>query len=191
MTSRRQPNIEGQEPLFLGGDGSTSEYIDLSIVPWQQLEQNSLDETPVAQPETVGIYVDLAHRAENLDGSLSALSKRNQRIGFDIAAHVRPHSGPIWGRYQESTPAVIEGANRNVDALLDKAKRAFWAASGYSALKGSGLMSDEAIEAYAKRDWDIFRGRYGDAEKRTVRDKYRQKLRKLIKNSNRSNQATA
>jgi hypothetical protein len=121
-------------------------------------------------------------RASLLESSLLALGKRNQRLGFDVASHTKPHSTPIWGRYEELTPAVIEGAQRNVNNYLDVAKRDFWTATGFAALRPLGLISDAEIDARGRKMWRDFTHRYGDPQVRTQRDKYKKKLKAAIRN---------
>lgn len=184
MTSRRRQPIEGQEPLFIGG--SSGEYADTSLTPWQQLEQGELPEAPAAQPENVGVYIDLTERAQHLDAALSAIGQRNIRDGFGIGVRQRPHSTEIWGRYQESTPIVVEGAERNAGAFAETIKREFWAATGYAALKGSDLMRTDLLERYARKDWSNFVDKFDHPNNRPARDRFRRHLKKVIRSSDSS-----
>ncbi|HEX5447806.1 MAG TPA: hypothetical protein VFW90_01235 [Candidatus Saccharimonadales bacterium] len=164
--ARKTTSIEGQTSIFDEGFTTTSPK----------------GEAPITYgPE--GSYVDVGTRATLLGGSLTALGKRNQRLGFDVASHTKPYSSPIWGRYEELTPTVIEGAQRNVYNFLDVAKRDFWAATGFTAMRGLGLISNAEIDARGRKMWRDFTHRYGDPKVRTQRDKYKRQLRKAIKNS--------
>lgn len=167
VLKNRQP-IEGQGSLFNPDTGT----------PYTE----SLTETPYPVsygPE--GSYVNVGTRARLLEGSLVALGKRNQRLGFDVASHTRPYSSPIWGRYEDLTPVVIEGAQRNVYNFLDVAKRDFWAATGFAALRGQGVISDTEIDARGRKMWRDFTHTYGDPKVRAQRDKYKKHLRSVIK----------
>lgn len=130
-----------------------------------------------------GSYVDVAKRATLLESSLTALGKRNQRLGFDVASRTKPYSTPIWGRYEDSTPVVIEGAQRNVENFLDVAKQDFWAATGFAALRPFGLMSNAEIDARGRKMWRDFTHKYGDPQVRVQRDRYKKQLKRAIRNS--------
>lgn len=128
-----------------------------------------------------GQYVDLAERSELLTQTLLAFGKRNQRLGFDVASHARQYSSPIWGRYRGWTPVVQEGAEANSEVFLHEAKVNFWHATGFSALRGIGLVSDREIDAHARKMWRGFVAQYGDPEHRLQRDAYKRQLSKLSK----------
>lgn len=190
MTSKKHQNIEGQEPLFEGA--RDAEYTDSSITTWRQLENVESPESPeapVTQPENVGIYVDLTERAQHLDAALAAIGQRNSREGFDIAARVRPHSGGIWARYQDATPIVVEGAERNAGEYSEVIKKEFWAATGYSALRGSGLMRSDLIERYGRKDWGDFVDKFDHPNNRPTRDRFRRHLKRVIRTSSTSKAA--
>ncbi len=189
MASRKQRQLEGQAPLFVGGDGNAHEYESPSVTTWQQLEDGSLPEAPAVQPDNVGVYVDLRERAQHLDAALAAVGQRNSREGFGIGARVRPHSTEIWGRYQDATPTVIEGAERNADAFAEVIKREFWHATGYAALRGTGLMREEVIERYATKDWKDFVDRFDHPNNSKARTKFRRGLKKVINSPNSSTKA--
>lgn len=142
-----------------------------------------------------GSYVDVTQRAELLHNSLLALGKRNQRLGFDVASHTKPYSSPIWGRYEEITPIVIEGAQRNVYNFLDVAKRDFWAATGFAALRGlSGkdrVINSAEIDARGRKMWRDYTHKYGDPKVRAHRDKCKRQLKKVITNGSDSNRLAA
>lgn len=177
MSAKKNTYIPGQSPLF---EGDPSRHMRT----WQEVEPEP-DETTVPTnygPE--GAYVDVSDRAEHLSNALSAFSSRNQRLGFDIAANTRPHSGPIWGRYTEMTPVVMEGAQRNVDEFYRQAAREFWVATGFSAMRGLGLMTDGEIDARARKMWRQFSEKFGDPNKLKARTKYKRQLRKAIRQEN-------
>jgi hypothetical protein len=184
MSRKSDPHIEGQSRLFDPETGAINNG-----------EPEETSPSVVYGPE--GSYVDIATRAQLLGSSLLALGRRNQRIGFDLASHTKPYSSPIWGKYEEFTPIVIEGAQRNVENFLDVAKRDFWAATGYTALRslkndelrGLGL-TDENIDARGRKMWREFTRRYGDPQVRPQRDKYKERLKRAIKSQRTSQSAT-
>lgn len=172
MARRKINSIEGQGLLF-------DDFEDTPIPVTE-------GEYPISYGPA-GSYVRIGRRAELVHNSLTALGKRNQRLGFDVASHTKPHSGPIWGRYEEFTPVVIEGAQRNVYNFLDVAKRDFWAATGFAALRAlkghDKVISSAEIDARGRKMWRDFTHKYGDPKVRAQRDKYKRQLKKAIKNS--------
>ena len=133
MSRKNIPFIEGQGSLF-GLDGSPTPELG---------EVHNLTEAsyPVSYgPE--GSYVNVAERAQLLESSLTALGRRNQRLGFDVA------------------------------------KRDFWGATGFAALRGLGLMNDAEIDARGRKMWRDFTHAYGDPQVRPQRDKYKKQLKK-------------
>lgn len=140
--------------------------------------------TVVYGPE--GSYKDLTERAEELQGALGALSLRNQRMGFAVASNTRRHNAPIYGRYREGVPFVQSGANRNTNRYLKEAKEYFWKATGFSALRGSGLMNNQQINTRALSMWEKFSARYGtpvndEDRENTARIEYQKKLNGILK----------
>ena len=164
--------IEGQGSLFGSEISSDREQGNL---------QDSSDTSHSVTIGPEGSYVNIGKRAALIESSLTALGKRNQRLGFDVASHTKPYSSPIWGRYEEITPIVIEGAQRNVYNFLDVAKRDFWSATGFAALRGQGVISSAEIDARGSKMWRDFTHKYGDPKVRSQRDKYKRQLRKTIK----------
>jgi hypothetical protein len=133
-----------------------------------------------------GSYKDLEERAEELLTALSAFSLRNQRIGFSQGSVSHHHNGPIYGRYRERVPFVRRGANRNVDRFHDEAKRFFWRATGFSALRGTGLMTNQQINTYGIATWEKFAARFGtpinDEDRINLdRPNFQKKLEKHLK----------
>ncbi len=128
-----------------------------------------------------GTYVDLTERADHLVSALSAFGKRNQRLGFDVASNTRQYNAPIWARYRKEVPKVQEGAQANTERFLVEAKRDFWRATGYSAMRGSSLVPDEEIDAGGRKMWRQFSTQYGDPDKRQQRDDYKATLNRYAK----------
>lgn len=142
--------------------------------------QNSETPYPVVYGEP-GSFVGVASRATHLENALEAFGKRNQRIGFEYAAEVKPMRREIWGRYGRQTDTVLEGARRNEDIFLDKAKGEFWSATGFAALRGSGLMSEAEIDVQARKAWVDFSGRYSNPHNRESRDDLKKTYKKQAK----------
>lgn len=126
-------------------------------------------------------FVFLKDRAELLDNALKAFSSMNQRYGFNVVSRSPHQNGPVWGRYRSNTPAVQRGANRKIDELGDEAKRSFWMATGYSAVRASGLMEPDDINARAENDWLHFSQQYSRIGASAIRHKYSRKLARTVK----------
>lgn len=142
------------------------------------------DEHTVTYGE-LGTQVDVAERAKHLTEALAAFGQRNIRLGFDLASNTRRHSGPIWGRYTYMTPRVQEGAEANTHKFLDEAKRRFWRATGYSALRQVQYAPKHELDAEARKMWREFVAAYGDPSKQRQRDAFKKILAKEIKTSER------
>jgi hypothetical protein len=133
-----------------------------------------------------GSYKDLKERSEELLASMGTLSLRNQRIGFSMGSVSPHHNGRIYGEYRERVPFIQRGADRKVDEFLVQAKRQFWHATGFSAMRGTGLMTDQQINTYSASIWEKFSARYGTPIKdedrvNLARPNYQKKLKGLIK----------
>lgn len=141
------------------------------------------------EPEIVygppGSYVDLRLRAEFLSEALRNIGLRNQRLGFDVASNTRQYDAPIWARYRSRVPRVQEGASANVDRFGQKAKEAFWAATGYSALREAGIAPREEIDAGARKMWRKFTDKYEAAGKSEKRHDYERQLKRYTKTTER------
>lgn len=128
-----------------------------------------------------GSYVDVQQRAMYLDLALNSISARNQRDGLSLASYTEPYSAPIWERYQENTETVIDGASRNRNMYQNMLRRAFWEATGFAALRGTGLIRENQINPRAQKMWRDFNDRYGHPSKTEDRNKYRKQLQKQLK----------
>ncbi len=106
-------------------------------------------------------YKDLAERAEQLEEALAAFGLRNQRVGFRVASNSPRHNGPIHGRYPAGVPFVKRGAENNAEKYLREAKKSFWQATGYAAMRAAGVMNTEELNARATNLWEKFSARYG------------------------------
>jgi len=128
-----------------------------------------------------GSYVDVKKRAEFLITALDAISERNRRDGLSVAAYTEPHSAPIWAEYRENTQSVLDGASNNRDRYQNQLRHSFWQATGFSALRGSGLMPERQINPRAQKMWRDFNKSYGHPEQLRARSKYRKVLKAQIK----------
>jgi hypothetical protein len=145
---------------------------------------------PVTEGEP-GTYVNLRDRAFYLGKALTTLGKRNQRSGFAIAVRTEPVNQTIEERYEEDLPFVVEGARRNEDRFTREAKLNFANAVGYRALRNSGLFDEELVDAWARREWSEFIGKYsGTKERAKVRAKYNTRLKKDITRANKAAKQT-
>lgn len=165
----------------------SSQFIEGQTSLFDADSESAQNQTEVPYPINYGpkgSYITIGDRAQLLESSLTALGKRNQRLGFDVASHTKPYSTPIWGRYEEITPIIIEGAQRNVYNFLDVAKRDFWGATGFAALRGQGVMNNSEIDVRGRKMWRDFTHEYGDPKVRAQRDKYKKQLKRAIKSQN-------
>lgn len=163
----------------------------LSAVPTPVYEPSVELAQPVAIKGPEFPTVDLAERAELLCEALGAFGLRNQRLGFDYASNTRQHDGPIWARYRGQTPKVQEGAQANSEKFLKDAKRAFWKATGTTAMRGKGFGSDEELDAGGRKMWRDFTSKYEHTSKKPQRDKYIKRLKRTIKRINKAESAAA
>ncbi|GAC1499474.1 MAG: hypothetical protein NVS1B10_02220 [Candidatus Saccharimonadales bacterium] len=135
---------------------------------------------PVVTYGPRGSYVDIAEGSKHMKDALTALGKSNQRIGFGVASNARQYNGPIFGRYRGRTRAVQEGAEDNINRYIEDAKQSFWQATGFTALRKTGIFSDELISARAKHMWKEFSTEYGVIGKPEKRTAYKAQLNKSI-----------
>ncbi len=141
--------------------------------------------TPVETPYQVtygrpGSYMDVGARAIHLFAALDAMSQRNIRRGFPVAAYTMPDSARIWKEYQEATPLVLTGAERNKRIFEETIRTNFWHATGFAALRGKRLMREGQINPRAQKMWEDFNEMYGHPKKRKARNKYKKQLQKFI-----------
>ena len=128
-----------------------------------------------------GPHVEIITRAGHLISALNNFGLRNQRLGFDTASNTRQYNGPIWERYRGLTPLVQDGAANNADMYLQRAKREFWKASGFAALREVKFAPREELDAGARKEWRDFAGKHETPDKRKARQQLARKLKKSIK----------
>lgn len=124
-----------------------------------------------------GSYMDVAARTHYLLIALDSISQRNIRGGFSVATYTEPYSGPIWGRYQENTEVVYGGAVRNREFYHNQLRHSFWTATGFTALRGLGVMRERQINPRAVKMFDDFHHEYGHPKTREARNEYKKRLK--------------
>lgn len=95
-----------------------------------------------------GASVNIQERARYLGLVMRDLNAASSRAGFQQAA-ASPYRVGIERRYGGATDAVIEGADRNIDANILRAKKNFAIASGMYALIGAGVPAEQARSSTA------------------------------------------
>lgn len=176
----KPPEVNPSQGFFLE-EASDNTFAVAEMFPADPKERLLGHRTvPVVYGES-GSYVDVIERASHLDDALAAFGKRNQRIGFDLASNVRQYDAPIYARYRERVSMVREGTYKNTVLLMDEAKRSFWQATGFSALRGMRLISNRAIDARGRKMWREFSSEYGNPSNRQQRDDYRAALKKSVR----------
>jgi len=146
--------------------------------------QGDLLNSPVEMPApTYGPeagYISVEDRAKLLITTLDAFSARNQRKGFGLSAFTSPASKEIWSRYEEETESVLSGARRNRFLFEALAKQSFWRATGFKALKYSGLMRPRQVDPRAEKMWDDFYFLYSHPQTHKARQAYKKRLNNFL-----------
>ena len=144
-----------------------------------------------------GSYTDVYERANGLVAAVNAQAQANKRDGFGVAANTREHAGDIYGRYQWGTEAVKDGAEVNAREFSQEAKRKFWHASGYAALKGAGLdeqITAKGVDKRAAKDFREFMSIYATPNNRNstnARNRFKRQQIRTIKWVEEDNQQKA
>src|SRR3990167_6555722 len=186
MSSKKISDNQGSlfEVVSYGADGET-------IRTWK----DTLGQPEEAQYSITygrpGSYMKVTERAQYLIGALNAMSQRNIRDGLSVAAHTMPESLPIWATYQENTPTVLRGADRNRKNFEKELRYNFWRATGFAALRGVGLMRESQINPRAQKMWKDFNHKYGHPSDVNNRNKYKRQLKKSLKNLEEGNGVAA
>lgn len=136
MSRKKSP--EGHPSLFVITEGQQP-----SILSWQDIESSPAHQVQAVQSGEIGPHVSVVERAEHLVRAMNALAHRNMLRGFDVAAHDGRYKTPIWKRYMDGTPRVIDNSMSKVERLQREAEDHFWHATGFSALKGTGITRGE------------------------------------------------
>ena len=170
MASKNTP-IEGQNLLF-SIPPSDKEYQANAITDWRELEEQVTTET--------GPHITRGERAIHLISSLNALAHRNMLIGFDSALNDKEDKKAIWQRYLEGTPIVASKSMSKAERLAVEAKQSFWLATGFTAMKGTGVMLNGEVRTRFNRDWRDFAGEFGDPDEHKDLVRTRSKQRKNL-----------
>jgi hypothetical protein len=180
------PNHQGSLLTLVGEDRAA--------VPAESFPHDGPADKVLGRPATYdvvygpeGSYKDLTERAEELVAALDAFGLRNQRVGFAVASNSPRHRGPIFGRYTTGIAHVQGGAERNASQkFLNTARESFWRATGFAAIRNSGLMNENELNARARKMWEQFSGRYGttiaqEDTENTARPEFKKTLEAQIK----------
>ena len=179
--SRKPPEVNPSQGTLIHEATDTS-FVVAETYPGDPKEKLlGHSDKPVVVYGEPGSYVDVIDRATHLDIALAAFGKRNQRIGFDLASNVSQYDSPIYARYRSRTHSVREGTYKNTVVLMEEAKQNFWQATGYSALRGTRLVSNRAIDARGRKMWREFSSEYGNPSNRMHRNEYRAALKKSVR----------
>jgi hypothetical protein len=146
--------------------------------------QLNLLSQPVEMPTPTygvdGSYVSVEERAKLLITTLDSFSARNQRKGFALSAFTSPASKEIWSRYEEETEGVLKGARRNRFLFEAMAKQSFWRATGFRALKYTGLIRPRQVDPRGEKMWDDFYYQYSHPKTHKARIAYKKQLEQFI-----------
>jgi hypothetical protein len=147
-----------QQPLF-------REAVSGDVVTWQQSEAPS---------------ITLVERAERMVHVLNTLAHRNMLLGLSVGATDPEYQDPIYERYAEGTPIVLEHSRSKVDRLYYQAKLEFWRATGFETLRGTGMLGRKEVAARSDKMWRDFRWKYGHPKVHDELDRFRKSQLKLL-----------
>lgn len=175
--SKKIKHIEGQEHLFTTPAGSGSNTV---ITPWQEIEGSPQRHLEVLVGDNIGPHVEIADRTQYLIRSMNAMAHRNMLIGFDAGVHHQQYKKPIWERYLDETPRVIDYSQTKAERLNEEAAIDFFHATGFTALKGTGMITRGEFRTRMNIWWRRFGEKVGDPDKHQALDKLRNQQRKLL-----------
>lgn len=139
-------------------------------------------------PSEPGIAVSLNDRARHLLAALDLIGQARSRDGFVSATQPdSSHRPRIKSRYKSELDTVVHGAKNNREQFMFDAKWQFMFASGYMALKGAGLVSDEHIQDEARKEFNEFVDKFFFSKNAS---KERELFRKQLTNQQKPNVAT-
>jgi hypothetical protein len=168
----RKTRLENHPALFVvEGD-------EQRIQAWQEIE--------AAQAQALefeGAHIAIPERAERLIRTMNALAHRNMLNGFDVAVNDPEDQVPIWDRYLNGTPRVIESSRSKVDRLEVEAQEHFWHATGFAALRGMGLMTRGEVRSRLAKMWRDFEASYGSPKVHDDMVKYRNDQKRFLPKS--------
>ncbi|MEX1059099.1 MAG: hypothetical protein WEC17_01560 [Candidatus Saccharimonadales bacterium] len=153
MAQRKAQPVPGQNPLFTtapNGRGHQSP----TIKTWQEIEASPANRLEALVGNNAGPNIEITGRAERLVSAINALAHRRMLKGFDIAVDDSRYKRSIWERYLYGTPKVIQNSQNKTERLMEEAMRDFWQSAGYTALKGSGLLTRGQIRKRISTDFE-------------------------------------
>lgn len=189
--ARKQPEITKDQGQLFTGVPTTQEGSGGNFHTWEEIESNPALKSPYLEGDVVYPAVDLQSRAHHLHEALIAIGKANQREGFGLASRIEPHASEIRGRYKKGTDARVRHATSNVESFMQDAKREFWSATGFAALRASGLVPKDELDARAAQMWRDFSRRFAGPPHRPGRDRYKANLKKQITKQKRLKRVTS
>jgi len=159
------------------------EYLETKL---RRLNSVETDEPVVEHQEdgvktvVVGPAVNIEERAVRLSHAISAMARRSMLSGFGIATIDERYQQPIYDRYENGTPRIDVAAKNKRERLLDDAKRDFWIASGFPAIRTEGAMSEFLLRRRSAKMWHEFAGQFEHPPQQQLRVKVRKQLGKYI-----------
>lgn len=174
--AKRINNIEGQSLLFLI-EGETK---DPALHTWQDMENDPAIRLQALVGDNIGPHVVIEARAEALVLAMNALAHRNMLQGFDAASHAREHKKPIWERYLDGTPRVIDYSQSKVERLQTEAEDHFARATGFITLKGTRMLMTGEVRSRMDTWWRDFHGSYGYPKHHDDLDKFRKAQKAIL-----------
>lgn len=137
MALSRQPG-QGQEALF---------GIEMVAASANQSPQGGFADATEHFPGE-GAAVNIQDRARYIGLVMRDLNAASSRAGFQQAA-ASPYRAGIERRYGSATEDVVDGAERNIDANILRAKKNFEIASGTYSLIAAGVPAEQARSSTA------------------------------------------
>lgn len=136
---------------------------------------------PTAHQSEPGISVDLKLRAEHLRHTLDLLGEVHKLDGFEKASS--PEDGSrrydLEQRYGQKLDTVRESSSEKADRRFDAAKWQFAYATGWMAVKHSGVVSEIDARRMALEDFKAFdSAHFGSRDATNARQRLRNRLKK-------------
>jgi hypothetical protein len=177
MAKKKPTSVEGQYPLFLVDDEKPENPVQQT---WQEIEEDPALQLQALVGDNIGPHNDVIHRAERLVEVMNALAHRNMLLGLDVAVYDGRYKQPIWVRYLDGTPSVINKSRSKVERLQAEAENNFWHATGFEALRGSGLITGNEVGTRMAKMWRDFNTKYGSPAAEKERNRYRRSQTGLL-----------
>lgn len=179
MTRRNQP-IAGQNQLFTTAP-SGRENQSAGIKTWQDMEASPEGRLEMLAGGNLGPHSNVVERAEKLIVLLNTIAHRNMLDGFDYATSSRRYKKPIWERYLDGTPRVIDHSKSKAERLDEEVTYQLVALSGFAKIKGTGLLTRGEVRAKIEKNDRDFEHLYGPTVKTSkARNSYRNALKQML-----------